>query len=53
MTRYNTIEILVEIPKTNNILSYNLHYLCTDFGKTIFFSEEEAEQNLKECEENV
>lgn len=46
MTRHMTIEILAEVPGTEDILSYALHYSSTDFDKTIFFSEEKA---IKEC----
>lgn len=40
------IRILVKVPEMNGIFSYQLHYLSTDFNKTIFLSKEEAEQSL-------
>ena len=49
ISQHTAIRILVKVPETNDILSYNLHYLSTDFDKTIFFSEEKA---LKECKKN-
>lgn len=47
ISQHTAIRILVEVPETDGIRSYNLHYLSTDFDKTIFFSEEEAERELK------
>lgn len=53
ISQNTVIQILAKIPETNDTLSYQLHYLSTDFNKTIFLSEEEAEQALKEREENA
>ena len=52
ITRHMTIEILVRVPGTEYMLPYALYYSSTDFDKTIFFSEEEAEKALKECKKN-
>lgn len=48
ITRHMTIEILVEVSGTEDILSYSLHYLSTDFNKTIFLSEEQAKKAIGE-----
>lgn len=50
MTQHMDIEILVEIPETDNIFSYALHYSSADFDKTIFLSEEKAKKALGEEE---
>lgn len=48
ISQHTAIRILVKVPETKDILSYNLHYLSTDFDKTIFFSEEKAKKVLGE-----